>query len=170
DQGLDPPKALLEGMYRRVKESEIRMDEGDMYESEVITFVAPKKSGWLKKKGKGYVGKWKKHWFVLNDAVLYYFRAPQYQDEAPRCIIPLEGINVDPIGSTDVSISLRANQGYVKSVKMMDNGSMEQGHHRSFVLRAESQSERDGWVDALRAEVPAFQMELTSSRSLSATP
>lgn len=24
-----------------------------MYESEVITFVAPKKSGWLKKKGKG---------------------------------------------------------------------------------------------------------------------
>lgn len=29
------------------------MDEGDMYESEVITFVAPKKSGWLKKKGKG---------------------------------------------------------------------------------------------------------------------
>ena len=55
----------------------------------------------------GYVGKWKKHWFVLNDAVLYYFRAPQYQDEAPRCIIPLEGINVDPIGTTDVSISLR---------------------------------------------------------------
>ena len=47
---------------------------------------------------------------------------------------------------------------------------MEQGHHRSFVLRAESQSERDGWVDCLRAEVPAFQMELTSSRSLSATP
>lgn len=35
------------------QESEIRMDEGDMYESEVITFVAPKKSGWLKKKGKG---------------------------------------------------------------------------------------------------------------------
>lgn len=29
------------------------MDEGDMYESEVITFVAPKKSGWLKKKSTG---------------------------------------------------------------------------------------------------------------------
>lgn len=26
------------------------MDEGDMYEAEVITFVAPKKSGWLRKK------------------------------------------------------------------------------------------------------------------------
>lgn len=29
------------------------MDEGDMYESEVITFVAPKQSGWLKKKSTG---------------------------------------------------------------------------------------------------------------------
>lgn len=29
------------------------MREGDMFESEVITFVAPKKSGWLNKKGKG---------------------------------------------------------------------------------------------------------------------
>lgn len=26
------------------------MGEGDMYESEVITFVAPKRSGWLRKK------------------------------------------------------------------------------------------------------------------------
>lgn len=55
----------------------------------------------------GYVGKWKRHWFVLNDAVLYYFLTPQHQDEAPRCIIPLEGINISPIGATDLSIGLR---------------------------------------------------------------
>lgn len=40
-------------IYIILQEAEIRMDEGDMFESEVITFVAPKKSGWLKKKGKG---------------------------------------------------------------------------------------------------------------------
>ncbi|CAB1113426.1 unnamed protein product [Ectocarpus sp. CCAP 1310/34] len=170
DQGKDPAKELLEGMYRRIKASEIRMDEGDMYESEVITFVAPKKSGWLKKKSTGYVGKWKRHWFVLNDAVLYYFLAPQHQDEAPRCIIPLEGINISPIGATDLSIGLRTNQGFVKSVKMADNGTMQQGTHRSFTLRADTNSERDLWVDALRTEVPAFHMELSASRSLSATP
>ncbi|CBN74515.1 pleckstrin homology (PH) domain-containing protein [Ectocarpus siliculosus] len=170
DQGKDPAKELLEGMYRRIKASEIRMAEGDMYESEVITFVAPKKSGWLKKKSTGYVGKWKRHWFVLNDAVLYYFLAPQHQDEAPRCIIPLEGINISPIGATDLSIGLRTNQGFVKSVKMADNGTMQQGTHRSFTLRADTNSERDIWVDALRAEVPAFHMELSASRSLSATP
>lgn len=55
----------------------------------------------------GYVSKWKRHWFVLNDAVLYYFITPQHQDEAPRCIIPLEGINISPIGATDLSIGLR---------------------------------------------------------------
>lgn len=58
----------------------------------------------------GYVGKWKRHWFVLNDAVLYYFIAPQHQDEAPRCIIPLEGINISPVGATDLSIGLRVRQ------------------------------------------------------------
>lgn len=64
----------------------------------------------------------------------------------------------------------QTNQGYVKSVKMADNGIMVQGQHRSFVLRAESMAERDIWVEALRAEVPAFHMELSTSRSLSATP
>ena len=64
----------------------------------------------------------------------------------------------------------QTNQGYVKSVKMGDNGIMQQGQHRSFVLRAESTAERDTWVEALRAEVPAFHMELSTSRSLSATP
>lgn len=53
---------------------------------------------------------------------------------------------------------------------MVENGSMQQGHHRSFVLRAESMAERDIWVEALRAEVPAFHMELTVTRSLSGTP
>lgn len=52
----------------------------------------------------------------------------------------------------------------------MDNGSMEQGHHRSFVLRAESQIERDSWVEALRDQVPTQSMDLSSNRSLTATP
>eukprot|EP00903_Cladosiphon_okamuranus_P013590 g12657.t1 len=162
DQGMDPPKELLEGMCRRIKANEILMPEG-------FTFVAPKKSGWLRKKSTGYVGKWKRRWFVLNAAVLYYFISPQHQDEAPRCIIPLEGMNVSPDRTTDVVISLRTNQGYVKSAKMWDNGRMVQGTHSSFVLRAESLAERDVWVEALRAEVPAFHMELPAERSVSAT-
>jgi hypothetical protein len=40
---------------------------------------------------------------VLVDGVLYYFFAPQ--DEAPRCIIPLERITVTKIGKTDLAIT-----------------------------------------------------------------
>lgn len=55
----------------------------------------------------------------------------------------------------------------------MDNGSMEQGNHRSFVLRADSQAERDVWVNALRAEVPHNPMDpfvSSNPASLVATP
>lgn len=45
---------------------------------------------------------------------------------------------------------------------------MQQFHHRSFELRAESEAERDAWVEALRSQVPARGMERT--RSSSATP
>jgi hypothetical protein len=55
----DLPREVLEGMYARLRAGEIRMDEGDMYESEVVTFVAPKQSGWLKKKSNGVFAGWK---------------------------------------------------------------------------------------------------------------
>ena len=58
------------------------------------------------------IAKWNRYWFVLNDGVLYYFVAPQFQDQAPRCIIPLEGIGVDPIGITDLSISTKASEAF----------------------------------------------------------
>lgn len=69
----------------------------------------------------------------------------------------------------------------MKSVKMMDDGHMEQGHHRSFVFRAETPEDRDDWVRSLRAEVPANSLDWSAtggslsgsmymSRSLSATP
>jgi hypothetical protein len=45
---------------------------------------------------------------VLVDGVLYYFFAPQ--DAAPRCIIPLEKIRVEPIGKTDLSIVVTDSQ------------------------------------------------------------
>lgn len=48
---------------------------------------------------------WNKYWFVLNDCVLYYFEGPEKQDQSPRCIIPLEGIDVRRHGAIDLSIS-----------------------------------------------------------------
>ena len=44
---------MLEGIYQNIKSQEIRIDEDDMFESEVATFVAPLMSGWLHKQGRG---------------------------------------------------------------------------------------------------------------------
>lgn len=72
---------------------EMRMKEGDMYESDVLTFMAPRMSGWLLKRGHGIFPNWKRHWFVLVGGCLYYFHAPQ--DNDPRCIIPLDAVTVN---------------------------------------------------------------------------
>lgn len=45
NQGEDVGKEILERLYKDIKENEIRMDEGDMYENEVVAFMAPTKSG-----------------------------------------------------------------------------------------------------------------------------
>eukprot|EP00612_Vaucheria_litorea_P008336 CAMPEP_0171470342 /NCGR_PEP_ID=MMETSP0946-20130122/104_1 /TAXON_ID=109269 /ORGANISM="Vaucheria litorea, Strain CCMP2940" /LENGTH=1032 /DNA_ID=CAMNT_0011999727 /DNA_START=62 /DNA_END=3160 /DNA_ORIENTATION=+ len=148
DQGRNLPRKMLEDMYMRIQANEIRMDEGDMFESEIITFVAPKMSGWLKKRSNRMFGAWKRHWFVLVDGVLYYFFAPQ--DEAPRCIIPLEHITVEPIGATDIAVT--SIQGFVKSVKVRDGGRMEQGNHKEFLLRADNERERKRWLESLFCE------------------
>jgi len=150
DQGKDLPRELLVGMYNRIQDREIRMDECDMYESEDPAFAAPKLSGWLKKKVNNVFVGWKRHWFVLVNGVLYYFFAPH--DTTPRCIIPLELITVAALGQTDLMI-LAHERGYVKSVKVLEDGGMQQGSHREFILRAEKRSDRDKWVKELRKEV-----------------
>ena len=92
NNGQDVPQELLETLYKSVKEDEIRMDEADMYESEVVAFMAPTKSGWIFKRSDTVLSHWKRHWFVLNDGCLYYFNAPS--DEGPRCIIPLDNTKI----------------------------------------------------------------------------
>ena len=73
DEGGDPPRSFLEEIYGNIKREEIIMKERDMWESDVVTFIAPHKAGWLNKKTTK--GTWKKHWFVLADSCLYVGRA-----------------------------------------------------------------------------------------------
>ena len=63
NQGKDLPQSLLITLYDSVKNDEIRMDEADMYESEVVAFMAPTKSGWLLKKADTVLSPWKRHWY-----------------------------------------------------------------------------------------------------------
>jgi cytohesin len=133
NSGQDIPTEVLTTLYNCVKENEIRMDETDMYESEVVAFMAPTKSGWLHKKTESMLGHWRRHWFVLNDGCLYYFTDPS--DEGPRCIIPLDNTRIGKgNGDTDFLIT-SASGDYVKSSKVLEDGRMEQGRHIQFALR-----------------------------------
>ena len=134
NQGEDLPRSLLEELYTSVKNTEIKMEAGDMYESDVVAFMAPTKSGWLLKKSEGLVGLWRKHWFVLNDGCLYYFINPN--DENPRCIIPLDNTLIGR-GDGDLEVVITSASGaYVKSSKVLESGEMEQGRHLQFCLRS----------------------------------
>jgi hypothetical protein len=49
NDGQDIERSQLEELFRHIKENEIKMSEGDQWEGEVVTFMAPNKSGWLMK-------------------------------------------------------------------------------------------------------------------------
>jgi cytohesin len=134
--GQDIPRELLVTLYHSVKENEIRMEETDMYESEVIAFMAPTKSGWLTKQTENLLefGMWKRYWFVLNDGCLYYFTDPS--DEGPTCIIPLD--NTKPgKGKSDLEVILTSSVSgdHIKSSKVLEDGRMEQGRHTQLIFR-----------------------------------
>jgi len=92
--GQDLPRKLLTGLYHSIKRHEMRMKEGDMWESNSLTFMAPRISGWLEKKVQGQLGisRFHRFWFVLTNGCLFYFKGPADQD--PRCIIILEAVMV----------------------------------------------------------------------------
>jgi cytohesin len=136
NQGEDISKEILVTLYNSVKENEIRMEETDMYESEVIAFMAPTKSGWLSKKTENILefGSWKRYWFVLNDGCLYYFTDPS--DEGPTCIIPLD--NTKPLkgkSEFDLVLTSSVSGDHIKSSKVLADGRMEQGRHTHLHFR-----------------------------------
>lgn len=44
---------MLAAIFQEISEDEIRMNEGDQWEGEVVTFMAPNKAGWLSKQNHG---------------------------------------------------------------------------------------------------------------------
>mmetsp|Transcript_51301 Transcript_51301/g.69862 ORF Transcript_51301/g.69862 Transcript_51301/m.69862 type:complete len:296 (-) Transcript_51301:201-1088(-) len=126
------------------------MNLGDQCESEVVTFMAPHKQGWLSKQNHNGMKSWKKHWFVLTEHVLYYLHAPGQKD--PRLILPMDNVRVGR-GSTDTVIKLVSADG--KNLKITKNidGSMELQSYKSFYLKATNKAEREDWFKALEHEM-----------------
>jgi len=128
------------------------MKESDMFESDVVTFVAPSKAGWLEKRRQGPLPTWKRRWFVLADSCLYYFLKPTDDDTLPRCIIPLDNCRVGRgLGALEIHIAA-ATGGKLKSCKNVGYGvTMKMGSRTELILKAESAEEREEWVRLLQA-------------------
>lgn len=155
DDGSNVSAELLSTLYYRIKNDEIKMNDVDMYESENVAFIAPRKAGWLQKMPEGRIASflsWGKcrRWFVLTDGCLYYFHKPN--DQNPRGIIPLD--NVSPSrGANAYDLKIMSSWGGpVKSSKILESGSMRAGVRVSFTLRAETEEQRDAWVRTLKHE------------------
>ena len=147
NDGKDMEREVLERLFHDINENEIRMNEGDQWEGDVVTFMAPNKSGWLHKQNHGttFGGKWKKHWFVLSEHVLYYFDSPG--DEKPRLILPMDSVRVGRDTENDRLLQIVNADGFstLKCTKCLDNGRMELQTYKDFVMRAANQEERDEW-------------------------
>ncbi|CAK9296398.1 unnamed protein product [Gordionus sp. m RMFG-2023] len=96
DAGENLPDDLLSSLYNSIKKEPFKIPEDDGNDL-MHTFFNPVKEGWLWKQG-GRYKTWKRRWFVLADACLYYFQFTT--DKEPRGIIPLQNLKIRPIPST----------------------------------------------------------------------
>lgn len=148
NNGGDLDQAVLSDMFNRIKTREIRMEDADLFESEVVTFIGARRAGWLQKSGSSLLSSWKKYWFVLNDHCLYCFASPH--DQEPRRIIPLTSAQVNANGKRDLIIS-KIDGTPLNSVKIVD-GRSELGTAHRLVLRAAREDERRLWYSDLNKE------------------
>jgi hypothetical protein len=65
--GHDLPTEYLESLYDNIINNEIKLNTDEI-------FGKAEKKGWLKKLGRN--GRWQRHWFILANNCLYYFKSP----------------------------------------------------------------------------------------------
>jgi len=107
----------------------------------------PKKSGYLTKKGKNFGG-WKSRYFVLDSPELRYFEAP---GGAHLGTIKLLNAQIgrqtqnDPAGQPEIEAESQYRHAFV----ILEPKRKDLTSHVRHVLCAESDAERDEWVDTL---------------------
>jgi len=145
--GADPPKELLEELYDKIVNDEIKMQtKGD-----------PDKKGWLKGMHAGSI-KEGRRWFLLVGNELRWYKNPVVtttgKDEEMRGKIILECVQV-----RDEELSLKVSISSVLPNKNIDFYLYEKGGKeilqscKRFVLSAESLKQMQSWAQAIRDNV-----------------
>eukprot|EP00908_Phaeocystis_cordata_P012757 Transcript_23752.p2 GENE.Transcript_23752~~Transcript_23752.p2 ORF type:complete len:535 (+),score=238.14 Transcript_23752:46-1650(+) len=160
ENGSDLPDALLTQLYQSIQANEIIIEQRE--------YIKSVREGWLGKQG-GRVKTWKRRYVILSGNVLYYFKSPK--DKAPAGFLPLENIEVRAHKEKNQFELVPAEGQMLKSVKMAtdkkNQGGFEQGHHKSFMFKANDAEELDRWVQAIRRF--AIVDELTRGQTMRGT-
>lgn len=155
NNGEDLPKDFLESLYDKIVTDEIKMESG--------IFTNAEKKGWLTKQG-GRIKTWKRRWFILSEAGLYYFKQPQdskdSQGSMPCGIVMLDNVEVVPNKDKKYSFMLRVmdtSDGLdpivntkIKGAKM-EGKRMVQSNHDVYMFCADNQEDMDSWINALNS-------------------
>ena len=144
ENGSDLPDELLTQLYNSIQANEIIIEQRE--------YIKSVREGWLGKQG-GRVKTWKKRYVILSGNVLYYFKSPK--DKDPAGFLPLENIEVRAhADKLTFELLPAAGHASIKSVRMATDkkhaGGFEQGHHKSFMFKANSAEDLDLWVKAVR--------------------
>eukprot|EP00744_Colponema_vietnamica_P018251 GILI01025750.1.p1 GENE.GILI01025750.1~~GILI01025750.1.p1 ORF type:complete len:398 (+),score=87.51 GILI01025750.1:134-1327(+) len=153
-----PPASeqILSELYDRITREEIQLSPEDTFHGEVATFIAPDMRGWLLKASHSTLSltSYKRRWFTLTGKCLYYFESPS--DKAPRCILPLENLEVRLVNQQEGTFELTSNDPNVliKAAKRQQDGSIQlQSKHHTYLLKAESPEDAVAWVNVCQREV-----------------
>jgi len=101
-------------------------------------------SGHLKRKNKG--GKWKRHWFVLRDRVLYTYKASE--DTTAVETFPVLGWNLEPLSDKNFELYEGLAPGLVFELR--------HGGAECLIFAAENDNLAEKWMTALR-EATTFE-------------
>jgi len=156
NSGKDLPVDMQEAIFRNIKEEPFKIPD-ETYDDLMYTFFSPEREGWLLKQG-GSWKTWKRRWFVLNDRCLYYFQ--HTAENVPKGIIPLENVRVRAVedGSKDsktewaFEIYSETND-IIKGCKTDSSGTVVQGNHKYYRMSANSQEDRDEWIEAIQDSI-----------------
>jgi hypothetical protein len=134
---------FLEAVWRDIEQNEIRMPMEGLFPDMV-------RRGYLEQLQKGFLGGWKRRWFVLADNCLYVFATPE--DEDPISVVPLNGVMADAQEPTNKRASvLRVFNATSPTAALQytcksDGGVSVPGTDKFLLLAAPTDAARDTWI------------------------
>jgi hypothetical protein len=141
-EGVATP-AFLEAVWRDIERNEIRMPMEGLFPDMV-------RRGYLEQHQKGFLGGWKRRWFVLADNCLYVFATPE--DENPLSVVPLNGVMAEQHEPVHKRTSLlriynaTSPTASLQYTSKNEKGVSVPGVERFLLLAAPTDAARDTWI------------------------